>query len=77
MQIQSDNNSGQDDVRRLLKMMPMDTYPDAACDVIGAIKAERRRWLELLDEIERKAGFDTVAEVIAWLRKAGENGERA
>jgi len=63
-----------DKCKRIIQMMPMDLYPDAACDVVGAIKAERHRWLALLDYAELH--FNNGREMLVWLRDVGENGSR-
>ena len=37
-----------DVVEKVKVMMPMNSWPDAACDIVGAVKEERRRTIEII-----------------------------
>jgi len=52
-----------------MEMMPMFTYPDAACDVIGAIKAERRRTLAILARYTEQMEAAGLVKTVALLQK--------
>ena len=47
----------------------MFTYPDAACDVIGAIKAERRRTLAILARYTEQMEAAGLVKTVALLQK--------
>jgi len=62
-----------DTVQRVCQAMPMNTYPDAATDVIGAIKAERRRTLDILARYTEQMDAAGWVKTVALLKRvAGE-----
>ena len=55
-------------------------HPDMTHDAIGGVRAERLRWMALLDYAEANGddllAFTCFADMLAWLREMGEKGWR-
>ena len=55
-------------------------HPDMSHDASGGVRAERMRWMALLDYAEANGrdllGFKSAADMIAWLREMGAGGMR-